>query len=527
MTAGAGRRPYRIINIISPARTVRMPEGRGSDMEQNENRRIFLNIRTTLEQEPGANGIEVQADDDFYMLSCTIQGDGKLAFGIKKTGEMAFGKASIRTAGEDGAWLSGICARLIENNANATYTVGTAKTSFQTVIPLEGEYDEKNRKAFDEFRDFTETVTGFGSELGHGNPVRMEYREYEKQEKGAGTAGGHRNGTPAGRAEPETGSDDAGQARVVSVDEYGAEPVPYMEVPEEYDAVEESPAAEFRGSVPDDAGEEPAAGDEGFAGIVRSVSETENAGNRENTETENHGGRPRKDVATVRNPVSEPDGTDDIGSAMMEMSGEGRDHGQPPRAVPPMPGGRKKERQDDPARSRTEEKPAGWDGVPVTDMERKPAAEKPEKEVKAPETPVPSGGTRDAVRKNDGNRTQAESASPEKPRQDEKQDARNGSTRKDGGRRTDDRDRKRDDRRKDEPAQSQKGNIYQNYDRDLKNLESRYRNQVKSFTSDDLIRMIENRHGDSVEGCAVPDYIREALCGMAKEELRYRLGRDR
>lgn len=75
--------------------------------------------------------------------------------------------------------------------------------------------------------------------------------------------------------------------------------------------------------------------------------------------------------------------------------------------------------------------------------------------------------------------------------------------------------------------QGYRGNVFANYERDLRNLENRYRNQFRNMSFDELTSIIESRYGEICDNngnlMEMPDYIRENICNIAKSELKNRM----
>lgn len=149
----------------------------------NDSRQIFLNIRTTFENTAGMGEPEVQADDKFYMLACNVDGGNRVAFGINKSGGIAFAKATVKLIDNNADETDALCMQVVENNGQITYTINNGRAVFQTVIPLKGEtYADNDRLVFEETKAFVSAVTGVAEKLRCGRQIDIEYSEYKKKQ---------------------------------------------------------------------------------------------------------------------------------------------------------------------------------------------------------------------------------------------------------------------------------------------------------------------------------------------------------
>lgn len=150
-------------------------------MTENFERKIFLNIRATLEGCPLITNAETSADGDFYSIACNMCNYGRFAFFVRKKTMCALLKGSVRTTGIDDNSLKNLCESLIEEHPVITYRININKVLFQEMIMMTKEnFEESNRFAFEKTAQFIEIISTLCRKLGMGNTIMLNYKDYVK-----------------------------------------------------------------------------------------------------------------------------------------------------------------------------------------------------------------------------------------------------------------------------------------------------------------------------------------------------------
>lgn len=150
-------------------------------MTENFERKIFLNIRATLEGCPLITNVETSADGDFYSIACNMCNSGRFAFFVRKKIMCALLKGSVRTTGIDDNSLKKLCDSLIEEHPIITYRININKVLFQEMIVMTKEnFEENNRFVFEKTAQFIEIISTLCRKLGMGNTIMLNYKDYVK-----------------------------------------------------------------------------------------------------------------------------------------------------------------------------------------------------------------------------------------------------------------------------------------------------------------------------------------------------------
>lgn len=495
-------------------------------MNKNDNRKIFLNVRTTLENEEGVSNIDNLAEDKFYSLCCDICDGNRLALGISKTEGIAFAKASIKINGLTDDQVSELCNPIIGDNTQISYSININKIVFQVVIPIQKqEFEENNELMFSELRNFVIIVTKCSKKLGYGDVIYLSYKEYEKKNNHNNNESSINNVTKNSESQddvmkikpdayipkdtPIKVSDvddneelsDFSSMGVMKVEDMenemlfaeemnGTIPVDDIEEMEEINKLDKGENITLNGDMSDlYVDNSSSSEEEEYTGIV---SDEDVASDDKKEEKETKVERPKITNRWVNNKSdsdknNNENAINDNTKQIVETSDIVTESKDIPIGKPLRP------------------------HSPNQDKTEKIESIKPSYENK----------NNTVINEDKENNVEENTTKPYEKQQDVTS-VDNKSNNKSKNKEND----KMDDR-KNFQNNNQKGNIFLNYERDLKNIENKYRNQIKNLSFDDLLKMIENRYNQCYDTngaiIEVSDYSKEKLCNVAKEELRNRM----
>lgn len=519
-------------------------------MQNNDNRKIFLNVKETLNGNDNIKNVEIQLDDKQYVVSADINNTSKLAFGIKKTDGIAFIKASVKTEGITDERITEICEPIVEDR-NVNYAIQINKVVFQSVIPVRANTIEENNKfVFEEIRSFVEAVSICCETLGDGHIIHLEYKEYGKKQIDVDNPLGETisvtpntdvvkeaevreeinkmenqrtksNNKPTEEIKEKSEDDeikDIMAQSVVSVDDFIGSDIPdsFTAIPSDEMDIDteepiEKPKSVFTGSIPIDEFDDFSTNDinennEDLPLIIKdedSNSEEENISliqKENNISLEEDKNKEIADNIKKEDIVDKERKEEDVSTEIKDksMSIENEDT--------------KKDELDSSMKSLKDKMNQEKELIKERDKqleEEKERRREPFRTVK-----------NDDITKNQNANTNKNS---QNDKSSEKVNNRNNDRNNKVNERQNDRQKQNGGNKLDRDNKSSINNIFANYERDLKNVENKYKNQIRNLNIDELLQLIENRYNQDDANQLVSDYIKEKLCNIAKDELKFRV----
>lgn len=517
-------------------------------MQNNDNRKIFLNVKETLNGNDNIKNVEIQLDDKQYVVSADINNTSKLAFGIKKTDGIAFIKASVKTEGITDERITEICEPIVEDR-NVNYAIQINKVVFQSVIPVRASTIEENNKfVFEEIRSFVEAVSICCETLGDGHIIHLEYKEYGKKQidvdnplgetisvtpntdvvkeaevreeinkmENQRTKSNNKSTEEIKEKSEDDEIKDIMAQSVVSVDDFIGSDIPdsFTAIPSDEMDIDieepiEKPKSVFTGSVPVDEFDDFSANDinennEDLPLIIKdedskSEEETVSLIQKENNivsekDEEIVDNIKKEDV--VEKERKEEDVSIEIKSKSSSIENENG----------------KKEELDSSIKSLNDKMNQEKELIKEREKqleEEKERRREPFRNSKSDDDAKNQNTSTNKNQQNDKNNDKTNDRNNE--RNNRTNERQNDKQKQNGGNKLD-RDNK-----------SNINNIFANYERDLKNVENKYKNQIRNLNIDELLQLIENRYNQDDANQSVSDYIKEKLCNIAKDELKFRM----
>lgn len=434
---------------------------------KENNKKIFLNVRETLRANEYMSHIETPYDDEKnYSVACDIHKTNRIAFGIKKEEPIAFMKGSVKTNGYTDEEIMQICDPLVESIQQMNYTININKIIFQMIVPVSKDtFEENDGLVFEQLALFVKIVSQCCNKITGDDVITLEKTNYVKKKKEPIQITPDTN-IPEVYQEEETKEESA----YVNEDSVDTKDVYTDDI---------IIALGGKDAVPEQKAEKPKSSESSKKQEVKPDKEPRETKAVENNKRDENKKEERKEEKKEEKREGRKE--DSRKPEKTEKSGKPEPH---------------------------ENKDAGkkQDRIPEkADREKKVYEEKKGLEAK-PQQKTVKNVTEQKLTKQPQKEKGTEKVNekmPERKSEEKAEDIKETNGRYKGGKTM---------------------NIYEEYKKDLDGLNIKYKNSLRNYSPDELIGIVENRHANE-DSTKVPNHIREIICNLAKDELKFRLGK--
>lgn len=491
-------------------------------MEKGENRKLFLNIKATLDANADISNIDISPDDNYYSMSCDFYNGNKLAFGIKKVDGVAFAKASVQSGDMPDSKLVEICDKLCDDYMHIRYSIQSGKIIFQMVIPVQKDtFEENDNMVFNELKLFVEAITECCNILGLGNIICLEKKQYVKRKSGDAmqispntnieyedtvrqeiNAKENINYNNVNQADDDFNSSNIQQT--IKVDDFDIEPEEFSETIHSQVNVEDiEDSFYFSGSMPvemmDDGYNDDYDDTDDKISIIKSddIPETD---------------KEESISADIEESIQEMNISDNTGFNEAALSGKNtynntKNNNQSPSRIS------RNNKQDTNASEQV-------------NCPQKPDIKKQDKNMADTnyknDTDIQKSNY--DKRKSVERKIMGEKENNQKRENDIKSER--NKTMQPIGRNFSERGKNID---RNENKNRGRMSIFLRYEQDIKNLDNKYRDIIKKMELDELLKVIESHYADCTDNNGnvvhVEEHTKEALCNLAKDELKNRIAK--
>lgn len=488
-------------------------------MVNAENRQLFLNIKETFLHCEYINKIEIQPDDNYYTLSCVLFDIHRIAFGMHKQNGVAFIKVSLKMIGIGKDRVDELCSEVVKDSPQITYSFNGVNTVFTMVMPVQkSNFTSNNDFVFREVAYFIEKISKCCKQIGNGSEIYLEQKTYVKKESSSKSSNKEKVSATVDDSQKDVSSkkEDVQVKEDVELEEKHDDVIQLGGVPEEKTDINDKAVDDMmigQIGIEDVMGDDLLVDDDQTTVSVSEFAELDEYEEEPEEKKENkplYGSIPMDDEPEL----VEPDETDYVGG--IEKDDEiVKDDDLPVDDVQSLDGIDQIPNVFDKIEEDKQEDNVSYDTA--DNLETKDS-EKNEENIDAKSFKEPK---EEASKKYDtfNNRTDKRDKYNEKKMNQSNQ--RNNKNKSQGG------NSRMDEKRNNQSSSNTKISIFVNYERELRNLENKYRNQVRGMSTETLFSLIEGRYGNQYDEQGniidVPDYIKEKVCSMAKAELMQKM----